>query len=252
MCGVCRSSVLLIVPTYFVQNTLLSIIGGILYFEEWGHFTLFTGLMFIGGVALTLLGVFVLSRIDVADDDAESIEFDRETSLANRGYGSKEGDEEQGEVGKLRSASSLTESSDAESSGSDGEGVGDDGSGGDVVGDLPSVLGPGVRKPRRSSRRHSAMAGGDKGRPRRASGGVRSQRARTSGSVSVLAGAHQALLLRPGVLRGRRRFSLHPEAFPGSFPARAGAAEDGAAGGGAGVQKGKRRYSVSLLGLGIA
>ena len=65
-------SALLVVPMYYVLNMLFSIASGIIYFQEWSQFTTTSAIMFSLGVLLTVIGVFVLSRIDagVSDDDS--------------------------------------------------------------------------------------------------------------------------------------------------------------------------------------
>lgn len=70
--GLQSGSALLVVPMYYVLNMLFSIASGIIYFQEWSQFTTTSAIMFSLGVLLTVIGVFVLSRIDagVSDDDS--------------------------------------------------------------------------------------------------------------------------------------------------------------------------------------
>lgn len=67
--GLHRGTALFVVPLYYVLNTVLAILGGLIYFEEFQLFTLSQGLVFGCGVILTVVGVFVGSRGQVSEED---------------------------------------------------------------------------------------------------------------------------------------------------------------------------------------
>ena len=67
--GLHRGTALFVVPLYYVLNTVLAILGGLIYFEEFQRFTFVQGLTFGSGVLVTVIGVWVGSRGQVSDDD---------------------------------------------------------------------------------------------------------------------------------------------------------------------------------------
>jgi len=67
--GLRRGTALFVVPLYFVLNTVLAIVGGLIYFEEFRRFSVAQGALFSLGVAATVLGVFMSSRGQVQVED---------------------------------------------------------------------------------------------------------------------------------------------------------------------------------------
>jgi drug/metabolite transporter (DMT)-like permease len=80
--GLRRGTALFVVPLYYVLNTLLAIVGGLVYFEEFRRFQPAQGALFAAGVATTILGVYMSSRKQVQvedggeDEDSEQGEED--------------------------------------------------------------------------------------------------------------------------------------------------------------------------------
>jgi len=91
--GLRRGTALFVVPLYYVLSTLLAIIGGLVYFEEFAHFSLLQGSLFGAGVILTIAGVYMSSRSQMsADEEMEEKELERERMEE------EEGEEETTEV----------------------------------------------------------------------------------------------------------------------------------------------------------
>lgn len=69
--GLHRGTALFVVPLYYVLNTILAILGGLVYFEEFSRFTPLQAALFATGVATTVAGVWVGSRGQVAEESGE-------------------------------------------------------------------------------------------------------------------------------------------------------------------------------------
>ena len=67
--GLRRGKALFVVPLYYVLNTILAILGGLIYFEEFRAFSPARGTVFGLGVLVTIVGVWTSSRGQVATED---------------------------------------------------------------------------------------------------------------------------------------------------------------------------------------
>lgn len=101
--GMRRGTALFVVPLYYVLNTVLAILGGLIYFEEFQHFTQRQGFLFALGVALTVIGVWVGSRGQVGDEGESGEEEELDVVVAE----SSDSDEE-GSGGPSRSPPGLS------------------------------------------------------------------------------------------------------------------------------------------------
>ena len=82
--GLRRGAALLVVPLYYVLNTLLAIVGGLVYFEEFKAFAPLQAACFASGVGMTVAGVYISSRGQAALDEEEEGEAEDEIEEARR------------------------------------------------------------------------------------------------------------------------------------------------------------------------
>jgi len=66
---------LLIIPAYYVINTILCIICGLVYFEEYTFFPVTHAWIFVGGACLTVIGIYMIA-IRQPDDPSQSKDLD--------------------------------------------------------------------------------------------------------------------------------------------------------------------------------
>ncbi len=103
--GLRRGAALFVVPLYYVLNTLLAIIGGLVYFEEFKRFAPVQGMAFAIGVGMTVAGVYISSRGQAQGEEGEE---DSESE------GEGEGEEEEAEAAEAAAAEEEEEGVDLE------------------------------------------------------------------------------------------------------------------------------------------
>mmetsp|Transcript_5523 Transcript_5523/g.10381 ORF Transcript_5523/g.10381 Transcript_5523/m.10381 type:complete len:683 (+) Transcript_5523:274-2322(+) len=77
-CGLAKWDALYIVPVFQAQWIVFSVIGGGVFYGEFSGFSFGQVVAFCVGIALTVLGVYILSQRDVRDQDEEGLENERE------------------------------------------------------------------------------------------------------------------------------------------------------------------------------
>ena len=93
--GLRRGAALFVVPFYYVSSTSLAIVGGLVYFEEFSRFSAPQMVVFFGGVALTVLGVWISTRGQMEEEEREAEEEDAEMEAALEAELEEEEEEEQ-------------------------------------------------------------------------------------------------------------------------------------------------------------